>query len=88
MKVVKQNRLLDAQKLLEDGTIILSRFNNSDIVPYNFYIDKVSKDEIYIRYGQLNSSKKINGIGRKICLRPKGNPIESYDEEKSYIDEG
>jgi len=57
--------------MLEEGLIMVERNENSQIVPYSSYLDKVFKDEIYIRYGQLNSRNRINGLGRKIYLKPK-----------------
>jgi len=61
MKVFKHSKLLDAKKLLESGSIILSKSESDDneIVPYSSHVDKVSKEEIIIRYGQLNKDKKL-----------------------------
>jgi len=90
LKVVKEDKLLDAKKLLTKGLIILSRGEDNTIIPLKNHLDKVSDDEIYIRYGQLNSKNKIIGIGRKISIKPKyyASAINDFVEEKTYIEEG
>jgi len=59
MKVIKDSYLLDAKKILESGSIILETSEDNKIVPYSSHVDKVSDEEIYIRYGQLNEDKKL-----------------------------
>ena len=82
--------MLNAKKLLEDGLLIISRDNYKAINPLKEHLDKYSKEEIYIRYGQLTSDNKICGIGRKISLSPKYYRSEIIDliEDKTYIEEG
>jgi len=41
------------------------------IVPARTHVERVSKTETYIRYGQLNNDNKLDGIGRKMTLKPK-----------------
>jgi len=76
--------------LLSKGLVILSRGEDSAIIPLKNHVDKVSKEEIYIRSGQLNAKNKILGIGRKILLKPTyyASKINSFIEENTYIEEG
>jgi len=59
---------LNAKKLLEDGQIIIKRNEDGEMVPYNYSIQKLSSEEVNIRFGQLNADSKLHGIGRKIHL--------------------
>jgi len=90
LKIVKDDKLFDAKKLLDKGLIILSRDNDNVIVPFKDHFDKVSTEEIYFRCGQLNSENKINGLGRKIRLTPKYTDeyIVDFHEETTYLIEG
>ena len=88
--MIKHELLLNAKKLLEDGIIVMKRNSQNQIIPYANHMDNLSSNEIYIRYGQLNSDQHIHGIGRKICLFPKDNKesIREFREDLTYIDEG
>jgi len=88
--VVKENKLLDAKKLISEGIIIIRRDSNQDVVPFKKVVDKVTNEEIYIRYGQLDSNNKINGIGTKITLRPKyySGKIFEFIENGTFIEQG
>ena len=90
LKIVKEEKLLNAKKLLEKGLIILSRGEDNAISPLKDHFDKVSTEEIYIRYGQLTSENKINGIGRKVRLSPRytDDYIVGFYEENTYFEEG
>lgn len=50
--------------------IAIRRDQNKQIIPYDKAIEKVSENEIYIRHGQLNSEKMLDGIGRKVLISP------------------
>ena len=76
--------------MLKKGLLVVKRDENSDICQFSNHVDKVSDDEIYIRHGQLNSDHKIDGLGRKISLRPKyyGQILIDLVEGNTFIEEG
>ena len=53
-------------------------------------VQNKSSDQIYIRYGQLNSQDFIDGLGRKISLKPiyYRDTIIDFDENNTFIEEG
>ena len=57
--------------MLENGFVNVKRNEDNSIVEYESNFEEISENEIYIRYGQLNDAKKLEGIGRKITLKPK-----------------
>ena len=56
---------LDVDKLLNDGTLFVSRDSNQDIIPLSTHIRKHEYGHLEIRTGQLFESW-LNGIGKKI----------------------
>ena len=76
--------------MLDEGLIIVKRDQSMSIIPSKRHIEKISKEQICIRYGQLNSENKIDGLGRKITVVPKfsGLAIIEIDEENTFIEEG
>jgi len=51
MNNIQAYGLLDAMKILENELIVIKRDEKDTIIPYQTHLDKVSKDEIYFRYG-------------------------------------
>lgn len=92
IKLYSDNNLLDGEKLLNDALVIIERNKDEEIIPFSTHLDKISKNVIYIRYGQLNNQNEICGLGRKIHLSMKysdnGKEFLGFDEETTYIEEG
>jgi len=66
---VRDEKLLDASKLLKADLIVIGRNEDNEILSCKCDIDKSNNNEkIYIRLGQLNGENKLTGIGRKIHL--------------------
>jgi len=62
--------MFDTTELLQNGLVTIKRNEENEVIPYSSNLDKISDEEIYIRCGQLDSNNKLDGIGRKITLRP------------------
>ena len=91
--IVKEFGFLNVSKLCQDGLIFVGTDQTNQLIPLGKDVQTVSADEIYIRLGQLNCVKKINGLGRKITLVPlysgiKDKKIKSFDEELTLCEEG
>ena len=82
--------MFDTTELLQNGLVIIKRNEEKEIIPYSSHLDKISDEEIYIRCGQLDSNNKLDGIGRKITLRPiyYRKCVTDFTSETTYIEEG
>jgi len=74
------------------GQLIVRRDRHDKIIAFNKHVEKVPQsNKIYIRYGQLNSKNKLDGVGVKITLVPKyvtGSETINGFLDTSYIEEG
>ena len=75
------------KRLLEDGLLIVKRDEENKILKVKKDYKREDKD-VFLRYGQLDSEDKINGLGRRIYLREYSEEYYYDSASYDYIDEG
>ena len=88
---VLKSKYLNFDEIIKKKKIIVKRDFQNQIIPAIYHKKKVDNYEIYIRHGQLTEQKLIDGVGRKITLKPFnyiGDTIVDYVADETFIEEG
>ena len=90
MRILKENSVLDGEKLAEDGIVMVRRSRKGQVIGLSSEVEARTRDSVSIRYGQLQHLNGIYGLGRKITLVPQFHfsDIIDFHQAQTCIEEG